>query len=128
MEKYATSCDIGADKWRRTGVLTFGGEKRSEKRLTIVKLRQHLMEVYGRHFSIGTVVELCTPKHKGRRCSQRFKGAAKIKYQRTWKGFMSTCTHRTRYCSLPLDRYRWVHSSVYLLFHIFGYPALTKKC
>lgn len=87
MEKYATSCDVGADKWRRTGVLTFGGEKRSEKRLTFEKLRQHLEEVYGRRFSIGTVVELCTPRHKRRRCSLRYKGAAKIKYQRAWKGF-----------------------------------------
>ena len=28
MEQYAKDCDVGADKWRRTGMLTFGAEKK----------------------------------------------------------------------------------------------------
>lgn len=87
MEDYARDCDVGADKWRRTGMLTFGAEKKTEKRLTFEKLRQFLVKTYERNFSIGTVVELCAKKNKRRKASERYKGAANIRYQRAWKGW-----------------------------------------
>ena len=34
MEEYAKNCGVGADKWRRTGVLTFDGNTKVEKKLT----------------------------------------------------------------------------------------------
>ena len=87
MEKYAEQCDVGADKWRRTGMLTFGGEKKNEKRLTYEKMRQYVIKTYDRHFSIGTVVELCAKRHKRRKTSLRYKGVAKLCFRRAWKGY-----------------------------------------
>ena len=40
MESFAESCDIGADKWRRTGVYTFSGDPKKEKRLTFKWLQK----------------------------------------------------------------------------------------
>ena len=31
IEEYVKSCDVGADRWRRTGVLTFHGNERVKK-------------------------------------------------------------------------------------------------
>ena len=36
------SCDIVADKWRRTGVLTFNGHQRINKKVTFERIREHL--------------------------------------------------------------------------------------
>lgn len=87
MESIAESCDIGADKWRRTGVYTFSRDPQKEKHLTFKLLQQKLEEHYGRHFSIGTVVQLCIPRNKRRLSSKLYKGVANIKYQRARKGF-----------------------------------------
>ena len=46
MEEYAELCDVGADKWRRTGVLTFSGEKKREKRLTYRRMQKFLETYY----------------------------------------------------------------------------------
>ena len=99
-------------------VLTFGGEKRSEKRLTFEKLRQHLVKVYGRHFSIGIVVELRTPKHKERRCRSRYKGADKMKFKRAWKGFnnkLNPDDHRSRTMYRLLDHLQLKNPGIVLL-------------
>ena len=87
METIAESCDVGADKWRRTGVYTFSGDPKKVKRLTFKRLQKKLSDHYGRHFSYGTVVQLCVARNKRRSSSQRYKGLAKIKYQRARKGF-----------------------------------------
>ena len=42
MEKYAKDCDSGADRWRRLGTVTFGGDQKKEKRLTYRRLQQYL--------------------------------------------------------------------------------------
>ena len=87
MESYAYKCDVGADRWRHVTYATFGGEKKCEKRLTFEKLRQHLITIYGRHFSIGTVAQLCAPRNERHRSSKRYHKAAKLRYQRAWKGY-----------------------------------------
>ena len=87
MEQYARDCDVGADQWRRTGMLTFGSEKKTEKRLTFERLRKHLESHHGRSFSIGTVVQLCARRHNRHRSSLRYKQAANIRYLRAWKGW-----------------------------------------
>ena len=79
MEEYAESCDVGADRWRRTGVMTFGGDQIKEKRLTYKRLQQHLIKHYKEHISLGTVVELCAVKHKRRNASKRYKGIANLR-------------------------------------------------
>lgn len=43
--------------------------------------------MYNRHFSYGSVVELCVARNKRRRSSQRYKGIAKITTRRARKGF-----------------------------------------
>ena len=53
MEKYAEACDVGADRWRRTGLLTFGGDQKKEKRLTYRRLQEYLKTYYGEHISLG---------------------------------------------------------------------------
>jgi hypothetical protein len=87
MERYAELCDVGADQWRRTGVLTFNRKKKMEKRLTYENMQAFLQKHYGEKISLGTVVQLCAKKHKRRHTSRRYKGVAKIMYRRAWKGY-----------------------------------------
>lgn len=87
MEQYARDCDVGADQWRRTGLYTFGSEKRTEKRLTFERMKNHLESHYHRNFSIGTVVQLCAKRHRRHRSSLRYKQVANIRYLRAWKGW-----------------------------------------
>ena len=51
MEAIAESCDVGTDKWRRTGVYTFSGDPKKVKRRTFKRLQQKLSDHYGRQFS-----------------------------------------------------------------------------
>ena len=87
MEKYVQERNIGADAWRRTGVLTFDGNTRVKTKVTYERLRQHLMSIYKRHFSYGSVVQLCIARNCRRRSAQRYKGVAKITSRRARKGF-----------------------------------------
>ena len=87
MESIAEASDVGADKWRRTGVYTFSGDPKKVKRLTFKRLQEKLSDHYGRHFSYGTVIQLCVPKNKKRLSSKRYKNVAQIKYQRARKSF-----------------------------------------
>ena len=87
MEKIVTEADVGADKWRRTGVYTFSGDTKKEKRITFKSLAEKLSDHYGEKISYGTVVQLCVPRNKLRQSSKRYKGVANIKYQKPRKGF-----------------------------------------
>lgn len=64
-------CNVGADAWRRTGVLTFDGNIKL-KEVTYEGIRQHLQHVYHRHFSYGTFVELCVARNKRLRSTKRY--------------------------------------------------------
>ena len=75
-------CNIGADAWRRTGVLTFDGNTRVQKKVTYERIRQHLMTVYDEHYSYGSAVELCVARNHCRRSAQRYKGVAKVNSRR----------------------------------------------
>ena len=87
IEKIVVESDIRADRWRRTGVYTFSGDIKSTKRITFGKIQQKLEEHYGRHFSYGTVVQLCVPRRKRHQSSKRYSGVANVKYMRARKGF-----------------------------------------
>lgn len=87
IEEYVQSCNVGADMWRRTGVLTFDGNTRVKKKATYRRIKEYLQDRYGRTFSYGTVVELCVARNKRRKSSQRYKGVAKVTSRRARKGF-----------------------------------------
>ena len=87
IEAFVSERNVGADAWRRTGVLTFGGNKRIKEKVTYERIRQHLQQVYNRKFSYGTVVQLCVARNKRRRSSKNYKGIAKVTTRRSRKGF-----------------------------------------
>ena len=87
MEQIAQEADIGADQWRRTGVYTFTGDFKREKKLTFKIMQEKLQEHYGEKISYGTVLQLCVPRNMRRLSSKRYKGVANIKYKRARKGF-----------------------------------------
>lgn len=78
---------MGADAWRRTGVLTFDGNVRLREKVTYERIRQHLQRVYNRSFSYRTVVQLCVARNKRRLSSKRYKGVANVVCRRSRKGF-----------------------------------------
>ena len=87
IEEYVRNCDVGADKWRRTGVLTFDGNQRINKKVTFERIREHLHKTYGRTFSYGTVVQLCVARNKRHQASANYRGIAKVTSRRARKGF-----------------------------------------
>lgn len=44
MEEFVGSKKVGADAWRRTGLLTFDGERRRGKKVTYKSTQAHLEE------------------------------------------------------------------------------------
>ena len=64
IENYLTSAGAGADSWRRTGVLTFDGNRKVQNKPTFSRIKKHLEMVYNRKFGYGTVVELCVARNK----------------------------------------------------------------
>ena len=66
---------------------TFSRDQKKTKTVTFSKIQEQLKEHYVRHFSYGTVVQLCVSRHKRRLSSKRYKGVANVKYQRARKCF-----------------------------------------
>ena len=87
MENIVKAADVGADKWCRTGVYTFTGNRKMEKKMTYKRLQQKLIAHYGEKISYGTVVQLCISRNERKLSRKRYKGVANIKYQRACKGF-----------------------------------------
>lgn len=88
IETFVTNRSVGADAWRRTGVLTFDGNQRAVKeKVTYESIRQHLEETYKRRFAYGTVVQLCVARNRRRRSASNYKGVAKVTTRRARKGF-----------------------------------------
>ena len=87
IENFARESRIGADSWRRTGILTFSGNVKRGPKLTYKRIQEHLKEKYGVHFGYGTIVQLCCVKNKRKLSSKRYFGAAKIVSKRARKGF-----------------------------------------
>ena len=87
IEEFVKQNNVGADQWRRTGILTFDGNIRNAKRVTYERIRQHLQSVYKRTFSYGTTVQLCVARNRRRKSSARYKGLAQVTTRRARKGF-----------------------------------------
>ena len=66
---------MGADAWRRTGVLTFDGNAKLKVKATYEKIRQHLEDVYNPY---GTVIQLCVPRNRRRKSAKRYAGITKV--------------------------------------------------
>ena len=86
IERFVEERQVGADAWRRTGVLTFDGNTCLKEKVTYNRIRQHLQTVYNRHFAYGSVVQLCIARNKRRLSAKRYKGIAKVT-RRARKGF-----------------------------------------
>ena len=87
IEMYVSECNIGADAWRRTGILTFDGNIKIREKVTYGRIQQHLLEKYQCKISYGTVVQLCVARNKRRRSAKNYKGVAKVTTRRARKGF-----------------------------------------
>lgn len=87
IEEFVRKQGVGADSWRRTGVLTFDGNRRVGKKVTFRRIQDHLQAKYKRKFGYGTVVQLCVPRNKRRKSASRYKGLAQVTHRRARKGF-----------------------------------------
>ena len=87
IETFVSERNVGADAWRRTGVLTFDGNRKIKEKVTYEWIRQHLQLLYKRKFSYGTIVQLCVARNRRRRSSKYYKGVAKVTTRRARKGF-----------------------------------------
>ena len=67
IEEFVKKRGVGADAWRRTGVLTFDRNRSPAKKVTFLTIQAHLQAKYRRKISYGTVVQLCIPRNKRRR-------------------------------------------------------------
>lgn len=76
-----------ADAWRRTGVLTFDGNRKVKKKATLKGIQEHIQRFYKRTFSYGYVVQLCIARNKRRKSATRYKRVAQIVSRRARKGF-----------------------------------------
>ena len=59
IEEFTCEKRVGAGLWRRTGLLTFSGNKKHGPNITYRRLKAHLEDKYGTKFAYGTVVQLC---------------------------------------------------------------------
>lgn len=55
IESFVEDHQVGADAWRRTGVLTFDGNSKLKDKVTYRKIKKHLEKVYNRKFAFGVV-------------------------------------------------------------------------
>lgn len=78
---------MGADAWRRTGVLTFDGNIKQGPKVTYKGIQNHLQTKYGTKLSYGTVVQLSVVRNKRRLSAKRYRGVARITCRRARKGF-----------------------------------------
>ena len=87
IEDFVSANNVGADAWRRTGVLTFDGNTCLPQKVTYEQIHRHVQNVYKRKFSYSTIVQLCVARNKRHLSSQCYKGIAKVTTRRACKGF-----------------------------------------
>lgn len=104
IEDFDKQCGAGADAWRRTGTLTFDGNRKVQKKATFRRIQQHLQDKYHRSISYGTVVQLCCSRNKRRRSAARYHGLASG--QEKVLPFVTILTHTGALpCMLPLIKF-----------------------
>ncbi len=97
IENYVRERKVGADAWRRTGVLTFTGNLNRGKKVTYKGIHEYLKKKYNENFSYGAIVQLCVIRNKRRISSKRYHGVAKVTCRRTRKGFANKLNPDARY-------------------------------
>ena len=78
IEEYVKECNVGADTWRCTGILTFDGNHRVKQKPTYRRIQQHHQNTYGKKFSYGTTVQLCVARNCRHRSAKNYKGIAHV--------------------------------------------------
>ena len=53
IEDFVSECNVGADAWRRTGVLTFDGNLRVKEKVTYGRIQEHLQQKYSISFHMA---------------------------------------------------------------------------
>lgn len=86
IEDFARERQIGADSWRRTGLLTFSGNVKRGPKFTYRRIKEYLDEKYSAKFGYVTVVQFCSI-HNKKLSSKRYWEAAQIVSRRARKGF-----------------------------------------
>ena len=87
IESFVQDHQVGADSWRRTGVLTFDGNSKLKEKVTYERIRQHLQDKYNHNFFYGTVIQMCVARNRRRRSAKRYRGVAMVTSRRARKGF-----------------------------------------
>lgn len=72
VEEFMKSRKVGADAWRRTGVLTFDGNVKQGPKVTYRSIQQPLQTKYGTKISYGTTVQLSVIRNKRRLSAKRY--------------------------------------------------------
>ena len=86
IEQFVESRNVGADAWRRTGVLTFDGNVKNVKsKVTYMHIKQHLEQEYKRKFSY--IIQLCIARNRRHRAAANYRGVAHVVSRRARKGF-----------------------------------------
>lgn len=85
-ETFVRDNNIGAEAWRRTGMLLFDGNVKKKQKVIYEKIRKHLKSVYQRKFSYGTV-QLCVARNKRHQSASHYKSIAKVTTRQARKGF-----------------------------------------
>lgn len=65
IEAYVQDRNVGADTWRRTGVLIFDGNVKLKQKATYEGIRLHLQEVYNRHFLMALLYNYVWQETRG---------------------------------------------------------------
>jgi hypothetical protein len=71
IEKFVQESGVGADAWRRTGVLTFDGNRKVNKKVTFNRVKEYIEAKYGKKYSYGSIVQLCVARNARRRNSTK---------------------------------------------------------
>lgn len=91
IEEFVKEHKVGADAWRRTGVLTFTYANKSNvntgRKMTYSRIKEYLETKYNHKISYGTVVQLCVTRNHRRIYSKRYKGVAQVTCRKARKGF-----------------------------------------
>ena len=104
IEKYVEEHSVGADAWRRTGVLTFDGNSNLKQKVTFKRIQEHLQHVYHKKISFGSVVQLCVARNKRCISAKRYLGIAKVTTRHARKGFLILDIIQIRTGLLPFTK------------------------
>ena len=64
IEEFAGEIRIGADSWRRIGILTFSGDVKRNPKLTYKRIQTHFEKKYEVQFGYGTIIQLVVSRSK----------------------------------------------------------------